>query len=182
LRLFPTLLLCANMIAFVAVPGNLMVLFFSMSLLKATTYSIHDPAKEILYIPTSHAIQFHAKFWIDVVGARVAKAIGSSINHYSGSVHRNIRVASAPSLMTAAALWYVCYRVGTQFDTLIDTDTIVGTDDDNDDDPIHHRPSRINESTVYSNGYDHSDDDEYEVHPGGAHVRESPAALELTAL
>jgi len=58
LRLFPSLLLVANVLAFLAVPGNLLVLFFSMSVLKAMTYSIHDPSKEILYLPTSNAIKF----------------------------------------------------------------------------------------------------------------------------
>ena len=115
LRIFPTLLLVANILAFVAFPGNLGVLFFSMSLLKAMTYSIHDPSKELLYNPTSNAIKFKSKFWIDVVGARFAKAIGSSINHISGSVHRSIRVASAPSLLTAVALWYTCYKAGIFF-------------------------------------------------------------------
>ena len=133
IRLFPTLLLAANIVAFLALPGNLTVLFFSLSLLKAMTYSIHDPAKEILYIPTSNAIKFKSKFWIDVVGARIAKAIGSTINQYAGNVDRSIRVASAPSLLTAAALWWVCYRVGSQFDVLAETGTTVGALNDDDD-------------------------------------------------
>jgi len=133
LRLFPTLLMIVNMIAFGALPGNLAVLFFSISLLKAMTYSIHDPSKEILYLPTSKAIKFKAKFWIDVVGARIAKAIGSTINNYAGSVDRSIRVASAPSLLSAAALWYVCYRVGLHFDELVKKNLVVGIHDVIDD-------------------------------------------------
>lgn len=164
LRLFPTLLLIANVIAFVALPGNLAVLFFSISLLKAMTYSIHDPSKEILYIPTSNAIKFKGKFWIDVVGARFAKAIGSSINHMSGSVHRSIRVASAPSLLTAAALWFVCYRVGTQFDDLVESGTIVGLDND---------PLRLNND--YSAEHDEDGDDCGKIH-------ETEESLELTAI
>lgn len=143
LRLFPAMLLFANVIAFVALPGNLTVLFFCMSLLKAMTYSIHDPGKEILYLPTAPAIQFKSKFWIDVVGARIAKAIGSSINNYAGSVDRSIRVASAPSLITAAALFYACFKVGTIFETLEETGYVVGIDaaadsppNDDDDDNI----------------------------------------------
>ena len=127
IRLFPTLLLLANMVAFGALPGNLTVLFFSMSLLKAMTYSIHDPAKEILYMPTANAIKFKSKFWIDVVGARIAKAVGSTINRMSGSVDRSIQVASAPSLLTAAALWWVCFRVGQQFDHLVQHHIVVGS-------------------------------------------------------
>jgi ATP/ADP translocase len=126
---FPTLLLLANILAFGALPGNLTVLVVSVSLLKAMTYSIHDPAKELLYLPTSYAIKFKAKFWIDVVGARIAKAIGSSINTYAGSVDRSIHVASAPSLLSASLLWYICRKVGNEFDYLISTDTIIGSQD-----------------------------------------------------
>lgn len=68
LRIFPTLLLIITIIAYGAFPGNLTVLFVSLSLLKAMTYSVHDPSKELLYIPTSNAVKFRAKFWIDVVG------------------------------------------------------------------------------------------------------------------
>jgi AAA family ATP:ADP antiporter len=130
LRLFPTLLLVATVVAYGALPGNLAVLFISMALLKAMTYSIHDPSKELLYLPTSNAIKFRAKFWIDVVGARVAKAIGSTINTYAGSVDQSVRVGTVPSLLTAAALWFVCYRVGFQFDRLVQDGSIVGHDDD----------------------------------------------------
>jgi ATP/ADP translocase len=132
LRLFPTLLLAVNLIAFGIAPGNLTVLFISLSLLKAMTYSIHDPAKEILYVPTSPAIQLQAKFWIDVVGARIAKAAGSSLNHWAGSVDRSIRVASLPSLFTAGLLWLVCHRVGQWFTILVHRQWTIGSDPDVD--------------------------------------------------
>jgi AAA family ATP:ADP antiporter len=129
LRIFPTLLLIVNVVAFGALPGNLTVLFFSMSILKAMMYSIHDPSTELLYLPTSNAIKFKSKFWIDVVGARVAKAVGSSINTLAGSVDRSILVAGAPSLLTAAALWIVSYYVGEVFEDLVAGKIVVGVDD-----------------------------------------------------
>ena len=33
-------------------------------------------------MPTSDDAKFRAKFWIDVVGQRIAKALGSTINNY----------------------------------------------------------------------------------------------------
>jgi len=129
LRVFPTLLFLSTVIAYGAAPGNLTVLFISMSLLKAMIYSIHDPAKEILYIPTHHLIKLRSKFWIDVVGARVAKAVGSSINTLAGSVDRSLKIGSIPSVVTAGALWYVCYKVGVEFDSLVQSNTIVGAAD-----------------------------------------------------
>ena len=130
LRLFPTMLLAITFMAFIALPMNLPVLFISMSLLKAMTYSINDPAKEILYIPTSNTVKFKAKFWIDVVGARVAKAIGSSINTYAGSIERIIKYGSLPSFLTAVALWIICYRVGVHFEELLETGEIIGSEED----------------------------------------------------
>lgn len=157
IRLFPTLLLLINVLTFGAIPGNLTVLFLSMALLKSMTYSMHDPTKEILYIPTSSTIQFKSKFWIDVVGARVAKAIGSTINRMAGSVDRSIRVASAPSLLTAALLWWVCYRVGEQFDDLVASGTIVGARSNKNDSP----PERKYFYPIDTNDYDDDDDHEY---------------------
>jgi AAA family ATP:ADP antiporter len=126
LLIFPTLLVVATFVAYTAIPGNLTVLFVSMSILKAMTYSMHDPAKELLYMPTSNSIKFRAKFWIDVVGERVAKAIGSSINTLAGSVARSVSFTSWPSILSALALWYFCYRVGLEFEKLVRTGKVVG--------------------------------------------------------
>lgn len=57
------------------------VLFVLLSILKATTFSLNEPVKELLYMPTSEAIKFKAKAWIDVFGARCAKALGSYITN-----------------------------------------------------------------------------------------------------
>jgi len=135
-RLFPTLLLLVTIMVYGIAPRNLYVLFWGMSLLKAMTYSINDPAKEILYLPTSNAIKFRAKFWIDVVGARVAKAIGSSINTYAGSIDRIVKYGLVPSILTACALWAVCYYVGIEFEHLLDSGKIVGRTLDDDDENI----------------------------------------------
>ena len=160
LRIFPTLLLAVNVLVFGAMPGNLAVLFFSVSLLKAMMYSIHDPSTELLYLPTSNAIKFKSKFWIDVVGARVAKAMGSSINTMAGSVDRSIRVSSAPSILTASALWIVSYYVGEMFDDLVHHKIVVGLDDE----PVladaleynHHLEMEPSEGTGHDELFDHA--------------------------
>mmetsp|Transcript_28749 Transcript_28749/g.43870 ORF Transcript_28749/g.43870 Transcript_28749/m.43870 type:complete len:610 (+) Transcript_28749:60-1889(+) len=128
LRIFPTFLFIVTLVAYKAIPANLSVLVISMSLMKAMTYSLHDPSKELLYIPTSNRIKFRSKFWIDVVGERVAKAIGSGINNAAGSVDRSILIGSVPSILSAIGLWAVCWRVGILFDSLITTGKIVGSD------------------------------------------------------
>jgi ATP/ADP translocase len=137
LRLFPTLLLVVTMVAYVALPGNLAVLFISLSVLKAMTYSVHDPAKEILYIPTSNAVKFRAKFWIDVVGERISKAVGSGFNTFAGSVDRSVQIGGIPSLLSASGLWVVCFYAGKEFDRLLSTGKIVGVDQSRDPSTYH---------------------------------------------
>jgi AAA family ATP:ADP antiporter len=127
LRIFPTCLVIATIVAYTALPANLTMLFISMSLLKAMTYSVHDPSKELLYLPTSNAIKFRAKFWIDVVGERIAKAIGSTINTAAGSLDRSIVMGSLPSILSALGLWVACWKVGMDFDSLIFHETVVGS-------------------------------------------------------
>jgi hypothetical protein len=123
---FPTMLLVVTFLAYGALPGNLAVLFVSLSLLKAMTYSIHDPSKELLYIPTSNAIKFRAKFWIDVVGERISKAIGSAFNTLAKNIEQSVKIGTFPSLLSAAGLWLVCYYVGKRFDDLLATGKIIG--------------------------------------------------------
>lgn len=126
IRIFPTFLLFVTIFAFVLLPRNLYFLFISLSLCKALTYSVHDPAEEVLYMPTSDSIKFRAKFWIDVVGQRVAKAVGSAINNYAGSVEGIVMYGSLPSVLASIALWLACYQVGILFDGLIQSGDVVG--------------------------------------------------------
>jgi len=149
IRVFPSLLLMITLMAFIALPMNLPVLFVSMSLLKALTYSINDPAKEILYIPTSNVVKFKAKFWIDVVGARIAKAIGSGINTYAGTAEGVVKYGSVPSVVSAGALWIICYAAGMRFDSLLKAGEIVGVEED----------ENIDQMDLLSH-YDDGDDDD----------------------
>jgi len=56
------------------------VFFAAMIIIKCFTYALNNPAKEIMYIPTSKDIKFKTKGWIDMFGARSMKAAGSVIN------------------------------------------------------------------------------------------------------
>lgn len=132
IRIFPTVLLVVTISAFVIFPRNLYFLFVSLSLCKALTYSVHDPSEEVLYMPTSDDAKFRAKFWIDVVGQRIAKAVGSAINNYAGSVEGIVKYGSLPSVVASLALWLACYQVGIVFDRLIKTGGVVGLKVDGD--------------------------------------------------
>lgn len=129
IRIFPTVLLGVTICAFVVFPHNLPFLFIALSICKALTFSVHDPAEEVLYMPTSDAIKFKAKFWIDVVGQRVAKALGSAVNNYAGSIEGIVKYGSLPSIVASIALWFACYQVGVLFDRLTKSGDIVGLED-----------------------------------------------------
>jgi AAA family ATP:ADP antiporter len=50
------------------------VFFAAMIVIKCFTYALNNPAKEIMYIPTSQDIKFKTKGWIDIFGSRSMKA------------------------------------------------------------------------------------------------------------
>jgi AAA family ATP:ADP antiporter len=55
---------------------------------KGINYVLNQPAKEILYIPTTRAIKYKAKAWIDMFGLRSAKMSGSVVNRSVGIASR----------------------------------------------------------------------------------------------
>lgn len=156
LMVFPTFLLLVTFLAYGAVPGNLAVLFISLSLLKAMTYSIHDPSKELLYIPTSNAVKFRAKFWIDVVGERISKAIGSAFNTLANDVEQSVKIGSVPSILSSLGLWLACYYVGKQFDKLLATGKIVGLENGVDPSTYTRVPRTDSEHDDGEDNGDHS--------------------------
>lgn len=83
-----TFCLVAFPIAMLLVMGNVLVfpslwvVFSAMVVMRVLSYSLHNPSKDIMYIPTSKDIKFKAKGWIDMFGHRGAKAMGSGINTF----------------------------------------------------------------------------------------------------
>ncbi|CAM9184042.1 unnamed protein product, partial [Ectocarpus fasciculatus] len=125
LMIFPSLLLSAVVLANL-VP-SLWVLFFIVSILKASAYSLNDPVKELLYQPTSVPIKYKAKAWIDVFGSRLAKAGGSFISHLAhGSVSRLQLVSELPSIVISIILLVFAWQAGTQFQYLVRNGLVVG--------------------------------------------------------
>ncbi len=55
-------------------------LFGTMIIIKGLGYSLNNPTKEVIYIPTTDDIRFKAKGWIESFGGKTAKGTGSVIN------------------------------------------------------------------------------------------------------
>jgi AAA family ATP:ADP antiporter len=127
LLLFPCL--CLAVIVMVRLYPTLYVVFAAMMILKASTYAFNNPTKEILYQPTSSAVKYKAKSWIDIFGARGSKALGSVVtNAFSDSTTSLIHNGSLVGMMVAGYLIWNARFMGERFDEYIETGHIVGDD------------------------------------------------------
>merc|ERR1719198_2596763 len=66
IMLFPTLCFIAMVLVYM-IP-TLPMVFVMMLVLKALRTALNNPCKELLYQPTSDAVKFKAKSWIDMFG------------------------------------------------------------------------------------------------------------------
>ena len=127
LLIFPSLLFVSVIITNLS--ANVWISFVLVSVLKGLTYSVNDPAKELLYIPTSDAIKYRAKAWIDVFGARLAKAIGSTITQSShGDLRRLKDLSQFPCIVLSATCILLAWRIGEEFEKLVLHGLVVGAD------------------------------------------------------
>jgi AAA family ATP:ADP antiporter len=62
----------------------LIVAFGVMAIQKSFNYSLNQPVKEQLYIPTTKDTKYKAKAWIDMFGSRLSKGGASVINSTRG--------------------------------------------------------------------------------------------------
>lgn len=106
LLLFPCLLLAAGAIVYI-IP-SLGLVFATMLALKAFSYALNNPCKELLYQPTTNAVKFKAKSWIDIFGQRGAKALGSVItNLYAEDPTALLSNGMTISMGKSYELWYI---------------------------------------------------------------------------
>ena len=135
LLLFPSL--CLAVIIFVRFSPTLYVVFAAMMMLKASSYALNNPTKEILYQPTNPAVRYKAKSWIDIFGARGSKAMGSVVtNAFSDSAVNLVANGSLVGMAVASFLIWNATFMGKKFDEYTESGYIVG-DDDEDGDAEH---------------------------------------------
>ena len=128
LLLFPSL--CLAVIIFVRIQPTLYVVFAAMMMLKACSYALNNPTKEILYQPTNPAVRYKAKSWIDIFGARGSKAMGSVVtNAFSDSATTLVANGSLVGMAVASFLIWNARYMGKTFDEYTESGYIVGDDD-----------------------------------------------------
>ena len=127
LLLFPTM--CLGVIIFVRLYPSLNVVFGAMMMLKASSYALNNPTKEILYQPTSTAVKYKAKSWIDIFGARGSKALGSLVtNAFSDSAEHLVSNGSLVGMCVASFLIWNATFMGRKFDDYTESGFVVGED------------------------------------------------------
>ena len=125
LLLFPSL--CLMVIIFVRLHPTLYVVFGAMMLLKGFSYALNNPTKEILYQPTSAAVRYKAKSWIDIFGARGSKALGSLVtNAFSHSSAALVANGSLVGMAVASFLIWNARFMGKKFEEYTESGYIVG--------------------------------------------------------
>jgi AAA family ATP:ADP antiporter len=114
--LFP--ILCLLIVILVWLRPTLWVAFGGMIMLKAFSYALNNPTtKELLYQPTSQAVKYKAKSWIDTFGGRGSKALGSLVtNAFSDSATHLVANGSSVGLMAAIFMIFNAWYVGRAFD------------------------------------------------------------------
>jgi AAA family ATP:ADP antiporter len=132
LLLFPSI--CLVVIITVRLYPTLDVVFAAMMILKANSYALNNPTKEMLYQPTSSNVKYKAKSWIDIFGARGSKALGSVVtNAFSHSATELVDKGSLVGMCVASFLIWNANFMGKKFDEYTDSGYIVGETVDEDD-------------------------------------------------
>mmetsp|Transcript_30698 Transcript_30698/g.55849 ORF Transcript_30698/g.55849 Transcript_30698/m.55849 type:complete len:176 (-) Transcript_30698:284-811(-) len=127
LLLFPCCLFTAG--ALVYLYPSLELVFVVMLALKALSYALNNPCKELLYQPTSQSVKFKAKSWIDIFGQRGAKALGSVVtNFYADSAPMLLSNGMVISMGLSGGLLYASNWIGTKFDEFMESGHIVGSE------------------------------------------------------
>jgi AAA family ATP:ADP antiporter len=95
-----------------------------MIIAKGINYVLNQPAKEMLYIPTTRAVKYKAKAWIDMFGLRSAKMGGSIVNKSVGLASRLTASISLVLIM----LWIVLSRsVGSHYRRVVKKGDRIGS-------------------------------------------------------
>ncbi|MBX9830350.1 hypothetical protein K2X40_00190 [Candidatus Babeliales bacterium] len=115
------LLLGISIVYYLANP-TLQSIFYVMIIAKAINYAFNQPAKEVLYIPTTKNIKYKSKAWIDMFGMRFSKAAGSTAN----TIIVTMSYLTGPIVLSLIAIWAIlASMIGKTFNTAISEKKII---------------------------------------------------------
>lgn len=89
---------------------------FAMLYDGSVNYSLNQSSKEVLYLPIFREVRYRVKPFIDMVGYRIAKALGSIlILLFVNTLHFNVRTLSIISLVLIAIWLYVIWVMRSEY-------------------------------------------------------------------
>jgi AAA family ATP:ADP antiporter len=91
---------------------GLWMLFTAMVITRGLTYSLNNPCRDMMYIPTSRDVRFKTKSWVDTFGARGAKGIGGFIATLFPIMAQLVNYGTVISIAIAGAWFTVATYVG----------------------------------------------------------------------
>jgi AAA family ATP:ADP antiporter len=125
LLVFPISVGCV--LSYVYFNPMLMTVFAAVVAIKGLSYALNNPAKEMMYIPTSKDARFKTKSWIDMFGARSAKGTGSLINNTFKSSASSLMLYGTLISLGLVGVWIVAALfVGRTFNRLVKSGKVVG--------------------------------------------------------
>lgn len=93
--------------------------FIGAFLFKALSYTLNNPAREVLYIPTSKDIKFKAKSWIEAFGNRSFKVGGTAVTGTLGATLPPLLIFGTFVSLGVVGFWiFVATYMGNQFNKL----------------------------------------------------------------
>lgn len=114
---FPLFMLICTALIFVY--PDIWMVFMVMMFIKAMSYALNNPTKEILYQVTSSAVKFKCKSWIDTFGQRGSKAAGSIItNAFADSLVQLINYGTLVGVVIGGFTLWIADYMGKEFDNL----------------------------------------------------------------
>lgn len=118
----------AGIMVMVMTSSGLDPIFYSMILIKGLNFSINEPTKEQLYIPTTQEAKYKTKAWIEMFGKRFNKAAGAGVNLIKRFVCLNqfIMMIGWLSLGIIGVWLFIAGALGKKYQDTIDKSEVIG--------------------------------------------------------
>jgi len=101
-------------------------LFIAVVLFKGLSYTLNNPSREVLYIPTSKDVKFKSKSFIEAFGGRTTKAAGATVTGSLGGDFASLLIFGTFISLGFVAFWiFVAAYVGNKFNQLQKENKIV---------------------------------------------------------
>ncbi|KKQ32639.1 MAG: hypothetical protein US49_C0006G0090 [candidate division TM6 bacterium GW2011_GWF2_37_49] len=101
-------------------------LFVAVVMFKGLSYTLNNPSREVLYIPTSKDVKFKSKSFIEAFGGRSTKAVGATVTGSLGGDFATLLVFGTFISLGLVGFWIcIAAYVGNKFDQLQKENKIV---------------------------------------------------------